>query len=93
MGRRQTKRILCEQMRGKADSRDAIEWLYDDFGITFKAPWNEIIKATINRNRIAPNNVVVLMLERGVGFNERAWGNLWKEGVQGSRTGNKYSEG
>ncbi|MCE4607406.1 MAG: hypothetical protein F7B61_00390 [Caldisphaeraceae archaeon] len=93
MGRRQTKRVLCEQMRGKVDLRDVVEWLYEDFGIKCKISWNEITKAVINRNEITPNDIAVFMLEHGVDFDEKAWGGLWEEGVQDSRTGNEYSEG
>jgi hypothetical protein len=86
------KEALLSQMKNKIDLNEAVEWLYEDFGIKVKGSWENLMRAVLNNSEITPNDVAVFMIEQGVDVDEGAWSVLPATRLRGNRPNNKHNK-
>ncbi len=85
------KEALLNQMKNKINIDEAVEWLYDDFGIKIKSSWENLRKAVLNNSEITPNDIAVFMIDQGVEVDEGAWHVLPTGGMRSNKSNNKHN--
>jgi hypothetical protein len=86
------KDALLNQMKGKINIEEAVEWIYEDYGIKIKKSWENLRRTILDNSEITPNDIAVFMIDQGVDVDEGAWNVLPATGLRGCRPNNKFNK-